>query len=180
MTYKKGVYRLINCHIDRQAADIFTKAYSNADQWQHYMRLIGVVSDDRMLETLRQHVVTTSAVAGQPPTSKKAPSTSEVQHSDTNSKPRTSASGKTSADVARKTSVQGSSRKKSPVRASTSASAVDLGSPSVTADGVEKQLAEGQPPASALKDVCACAVDVCLARRIAVGQPQLVTCICVP
>ena len=43
--HNKKRFMLFDCHTKRQAADIFTKPYVNADEWQHYMRLVGIVSD---------------------------------------------------------------------------------------------------------------------------------------
>ena len=43
--HRRKLFRLVDCHTKRQAAEIFTKFCASADEWQHYMRLIGVVSD---------------------------------------------------------------------------------------------------------------------------------------
>ena len=35
--YRRGMFKLFDCHTERQAADIFTKPYVNGDEWKHHM-----------------------------------------------------------------------------------------------------------------------------------------------
>ena len=54
---QRGLFKIVDCHTKRQAADIFTKPYTSADEWQHYMRLVGVISDPALLEKVKASFV---------------------------------------------------------------------------------------------------------------------------
>ena len=43
--HRKKVFKLADCHTKAQAADLFTKAFTNPESWEHAYTLIGMVDD---------------------------------------------------------------------------------------------------------------------------------------
>ena len=55
--YQKGVFQLFDCTTDYEAADIFTKHFTDVRRWRHALDLIGLVHDTGLLQHLNAHLV---------------------------------------------------------------------------------------------------------------------------
>ena len=54
---KRGLYDIVDTHTKRQAGDIFTKHFTSVPCWEHAMKLIGILCDDKLASILRGHIV---------------------------------------------------------------------------------------------------------------------------
>ena len=50
--YKQGVFQLFDCTTEYEAADIFTKHFTDVRRWRHALDLIGLVHDKSLLQHL--------------------------------------------------------------------------------------------------------------------------------
>ena len=62
--YQKGVFQLFDCTTEYEAADIFTKHFTDVRRWRHALDLIGLVHDQSLLSHLAACQVASGGLVG--------------------------------------------------------------------------------------------------------------------
>ena len=57
--FNAGHFKVFDCDTNYQAADIFTKHFTDVRKWRHALDLIGVIHDDALLKVLKTATVDT-------------------------------------------------------------------------------------------------------------------------
>ena len=57
--FDAGLFKVFDCDTNYEAADIFTKHFTDVRKWRHALDLIGVVHDDKLLKLLKNAQVDT-------------------------------------------------------------------------------------------------------------------------